>query len=93
MNPLEIIETIESYSAFANTCEQAVRMDDVDTMKWIGLARIKQCIEYEMYQLVYYMERAKINPDCIPLREMHRLSILNHITDLKKTIHDLQFKY
>ena len=84
---------LDEYTKFARMCEQAVRMDDVDTMKWIGLARMKQCIEYEMYQLVYYMERAKINPDCIPLREMHRLSILNSVTELNKTIHELQLRY
>jgi hypothetical protein len=87
------MNTLEEYSEFASLCEDAVRMDDVDTMKWNGLARTKQYIQYEMYQLAYYMERSKINPDCIPLREMHRLSILNHITEMKKTIHELQFKY
>ena len=84
------MNTMEEYEEFACLCEEAVRMDDVDTMKWISLSRIKQSIEYEMYQLVYYMERAKINPDCIPLREMHRLSILNRVTELKKEIHQLK---
>ena len=84
------MNSLEEYTEFGNMCEQAVRIDDVDTMKWLGLARIKQSIEYEMYQLVYYIERAKINPDCIPLREMHRLSILNSITELKKTIYELR---
>jgi len=87
------MNSLDEYAEFATMCEQAVRMDDVDTMKWIGLARLKQSIEYEMYQLTYFMERAKINPDCIPLREMHRLSILNNVTELKKRIHELQFKY
>ena len=87
------MNTLEEYTEFATMCEQAVRMDDVDTMKWIGLARTKQFIQNEMYQLAYYMERAKINPDCIPLREMYRLSILNSVTELKKTIHDLQINY
>ena len=87
------MNSLEEYSEFGNMCEQAVRIDDVDTMKWLGLARIKQNIEYEMNQLVYYIERSKINPDCIPLREMHRLSILNSVTELKKTIHALQFNH
>ena len=87
------MNTLEEYAEFTGLCEEAIRMDDVDTMKWIGLARTKQFIQNEMYQLAYYMERAKINPDCIPLREMYRLSILNSVTELKKTIHDLQFKY
>ena len=87
------MNSLDEYTEFATMCEQAVRMDDLDTMKWISLSRIKQSIEYEMYQLVYYMERAKINPDCIPLREMHRLSILNHVSEMKKTIHQLQTKY
>jgi len=87
------MNSLDDYTEFATMCEQAVRMDDVDTMKWVGLARIKQCIEYEMYQLVYYMERANINPDCIPLREMHRLSVLNSVTELKKTIHELKCKH
>jgi hypothetical protein len=85
--------TLDEYAEFASLCENAVRMDDVDTMKWIGLARTRQYIQNEMYQLAYYVERAKINPDCIPLREMYRLSILNSVTELKKTIHELQCKY
>jgi len=83
------MNTLDDYSDFANLCEQAARTNDEVTMKWIGLARTKQFIENEMYQLVYYMERAKINPDCIPLREMYRLSILNSVTDMKKTIREL----
>jgi hypothetical protein len=84
------MNSLDEYTDFANMCEQAVRMDDLDTIKWITLSRIKQTIEYELYQLMYYIERAKINPDCIPLREMHRLSILNHVTEMKKTIHELR---
>lgn len=83
------MNTLDDYSDFATLCEQAARTYDVVTMKWIGLARTKQFIENEMYQLAYYMERAKINPDCIPLREMYRLSILNSVTDMKKTIREL----
>ena len=83
------MNTLDDYSNFATLCEQAARTNDEVTMKWIGLARTKQFIENEMYQLVYYMERAKINPDCIPLREMYRLSILNSVTDMKKTIREL----
>jgi len=84
------MNSLDEYTDFANMCEQAVRRDDLDTIKWITLSRIKQTIEYELYQLMYYIERAKINPDCIPLREMHRLSILNHVTEMKKTIHELR---
>ena len=89
------MNSLDDYTEFATMCEQAVRADDVDTMKWIGLARTKQCIDYELCQLAYYVERSKINPDCIPLREMHRLSVLNLVTELKKNIHELQlnFKY
>ena len=84
------MNTLEEYTEFASLCEEAVRTDDVNVMKWIGIARTKQFIQNEMYQLAYYIERAKINPDCIQLREMYRLSILNSINELKKTIHELQ---
>jgi hypothetical protein len=87
------MNSLDDYTEFATLCEQAVRMDDVDTMKWAGLARTRQYIQNEMYLLAYYVERAKINPDCIPLREMYRLSILNNISEMKKIIHELQFKY
>ena len=87
------MSTLEEYSDFASLCGEAVRTDDVETMKWVGLARTKQFIQHEMYQLAYFMERSKINPDCIPLREMYRLSILNSVSDMKKTLQELQFKY
>jgi len=82
---------LDEYSEFATVCEEAVLRDDVASMKWIGLARTRQFIHNEMYQLAYYVERSKTNPDCIPLREMYRLSILNSITAMRKTIHELQY--
>ena len=83
--------TLEEYSDFATDCEQAVLRDDVAIMNWIGLSCTRQFIQNEMYQLAYYVERSKTNPDCIPLREMYRLSIINSITAMRKTIHDLQY--
>jgi hypothetical protein len=87
------MNTLEEYTEFAAVCEEAVLRDDVDSMKWISLARTRQFIQNEMYQLAYYVERSKTNPDCIPLREMYRLSIMSTISAMKKTIHELQFKY
>jgi hypothetical protein len=82
--------TLDEYSDFALLSEQVVLRDDVNSMKWIGLAQTKQFIQKEMYHLAYYMEKAQTNPECIPLREMYRLSILNSATEMKKTIDELQ---
>ena len=81
--------TLDDYSDFANVAHEAVNTENTVTMEWLGLEYTKQCIQREMVQLAYYIERSKTHPDCIPMREMHRLSIVNSIHHMKRTIQDI----
>ena len=82
--------TLEDYADFANVAQEAVNTENTVTMEWLGLEHTKQYIQREMVQLAYYIERSKTHPDCVPTREMYRLSVINSIHHMKHTIQTLQ---
>lgn len=81
---------LEDYTDFANVAHEAVLSEDTVTMEWLGLEHTKQYIQREMVQLAYYIERSRTHPDCVPTREMYRLSIVNSIHHMKRTIQTLR---
>jgi len=81
--------TLDDYADFANVAQEAVNTENTVTMEWLGLEHTKQSIQREMIQLAYYIERSKTQPDCVPTREMYRLSVINSIHYMKRTIQNL----
>ena len=82
--------TLEDYADFAKVAQEAILSEDTVTMEWLGLEHTKQSIQREMVQLAYYTERSKTQQDCVPTREMYRLSILNSIHHMRRIIQGLQ---
>ncbi len=82
--------SLEEYDEFVTVCQEAIATEDTVTMKWIGLEDTKHTIYREMSHLAYYTERVKTHPDCISLLEMYRLSIINNLNIIKRTVQELR---
>lgn len=82
--------TLEEYDEFVAVCQEAINTENTATMKWIGLEDTKHTIYREMSHLAYYTERVKTNPECVSLLEMYRLSIINHLNFIKRTLQELR---